>query len=76
MTEQTQPMGIEVCIKPKVDLPDNPSHEDFGGRASRFVMFTTGDAERDKRAIDGLADSLRRAVGMAQLIEKAREEAE
>ena len=57
-----QIVGIELTIKPKRELPDNPSHRDFGGEAKRLVVFTDGDYAHDEMAIMEMACAALRTV--------------
>ena len=57
------PVGMfSLCmtIKPQDEVPEKPSFQDFAGIAHRLTFNSTGDAETDKKMLNGLVNVIMR----------------
>jgi len=52
--------AVQMTIKPKHDVPENPCFKDFGGDAHRLCFISTGDSEIDKKLLGNIVNAIMR----------------
>ncbi len=58
--------GIEIAIKPTCRLPKHPKHRNFGGKAARLVMFTSGRGYDDLCRLNQMMSGVATYLGFNQ----------